>query len=387
MHNISSFFSFSFMSFAVFTATTLVHAETATLDSRRPSINTPAVKGEAVVLAQPTPPKLNTKTSFSAFTGKVIKNKVRLRLQPNLDSMILREFQPNDLVVVVGENEEFYAINPPEDIKAFIFRTFVLDGFIEGNRVNVRLEPDLSAPVIAQMNTGDPVKGEISAQDKKWMEISLPASVQFYVAKEYVEKIGDASVYATLTNERAAQKEGAIIVSQATEPKPTVAEVVQSTPPVFAKTDRSLPVCFPAEFTSQESPSNEHEAVTLVNEHSNALSPALVNSKMSSWIPVEHSIYENWAQQNSQTTIEAYYQQQLEEAVTLRGIIEPYNRSVRNKPGDFILVNQANHLPIAYLYSTQVNLQDKVGFETSVRVIPRDNHHFAFPAYFVLADE
>ena len=386
MHNISSFFSISFMSFAVFTATTLAHAESATLDSRRPSVNAPETKGEAALLSQPTPPKLN-KTSFSAFTGKVIKNKVRLRLQPNLDSMILREFQPNDLVVVVGESEEFYAINPPEDIKAFIFRTFVLDGVIEGNRVNVRLEPDLSAPVIAQMNTGDPVKGEISTQDKKWMEISLPDSVQFFVAKEYVEKIGDASIYATLTSERAAQKEGSSIAAQATELQPAVTVATPSTSPVLATTDRSLPVCFPADFTAQDLPSNEPEVAINATENSPTISPALVNNKMASWIPVEHSIYENWAQQNSQSTIEAYYQQQLEEAVTLRGIIEPYNRSVRNKPGDFILVNQANHLPIAYLYSTQVNLQDKVGFETSVRASPRDNHHFAFPAYFVLADE
>lgn len=386
MRRTSSFFSLSLLNF-ILTTTPLIHAETATLESRQSSTNTPIVKKENTTLSQ-SAANPSSKAPFNAFTGKVLGNKVRLRLQPNLDSMILRVFQPNDLVVVVGESEEFYAITPPEDIKAFIFRTFVLDGFIEGNRVNVRLEPDLSAPVIAQMNTGDPVKGEISAQDKKWMEISLPASVQFYVAKEYVEKIGDVNVYATLKKESAAQNETVGIASQTAEPKLVLLEVVQSTPAVLAKSDTSLPVCFPDEVVPGEFHSNDDvEAVSKVIENNTSITPGLVNNKMAAWQPVEQSIYEVWAQQNAQAPIEAYYQQQLEEAVTLRGIIEPYNRSVRNKPGDFILVNQANHLPIAYLYSTQVNLQDKVGFETSVRVIPRDNHHFAFPAYFVLADE
>jgi hypothetical protein len=41
-------------------------------------------------------------------------------------------------------------------------------------------------------------------------------------------------------------------------------------------------------------------------------------------------------------------------------------------------------LPIAYLYSTQVDLQGKVGQAVTLQAAPRPNHHFAFPAYFVL---
>jgi hypothetical protein len=85
--------------------------------------------------------------------------------------------------------------------------------------------------------------------------------------------------------------------------------------------------------------------------------------------------------------MEEFYRQQARDAVSLHGIIEPYNRVIRNKPGDFVLVNQANHLPIAYLYSTQVNLQAKVGQAVSIQAIQRDNHNFAFPAFFVLSVE
>src|SRR5271156_3313893 len=46
---------------------------------------------------------------FLAFTGKVVKNKVRLRHQPNLDSPILKEMNQGDLLVIIGETEDFYA--------------------------------------------------------------------------------------------------------------------------------------------------------------------------------------------------------------------------------------------------------------------------------------
>src|SRR5262249_24708062 len=85
---------------------------------------------------------------FKPFTEKIVRNKVRLRLQPNLESKILREFNKGDLLIVMADKGDFYAVKPPVDFKGFIFRTFVLDNVVEGNRVNVRLEPDLEAIVI-----------------------------------------------------------------------------------------------------------------------------------------------------------------------------------------------------------------------------------------------
>lgn len=48
----------------------------------------------------------------------------------------------------------------------------MLDNTIEGNRVNVRLEPNLEAPIIAQLNAGDKIEGQISALNSKWYEIT-----------------------------------------------------------------------------------------------------------------------------------------------------------------------------------------------------------------------
>ncbi|MGD0665819.1 MAG: hypothetical protein ABSA17_08880, partial [Rhabdochlamydiaceae bacterium] len=71
--------------------------------------------------------------------------------------------------------------------------------------------------------------------------------------------------------------------------------------------------------------------------------------------------------------------------VILTGIVEPYASMVKHKPGDYVLKDK--DLPKAYLYSTQVNLQEYVGKKVSILVVPRSNNNFAFPAYFVLSVE
>lgn len=60
---------------------------------------------------QPVVPPAPPQSPFQAFTGKVTKNKVRLRLQPNLDGPILRELKQGDLLIVVGETDDFYAVS------------------------------------------------------------------------------------------------------------------------------------------------------------------------------------------------------------------------------------------------------------------------------------
>ena len=75
-------------------------------------------------------------TPFTSFTGKVTKNKVRLRLQPNLEGPILKELVQGDMLIIIGETEDFYAVQPPTGSKAYVFRTYILDGVVEASRVN-----------------------------------------------------------------------------------------------------------------------------------------------------------------------------------------------------------------------------------------------------------
>lgn len=381
---------------------------------------------------------------FTAFTGKITKNKVRMRLQPNLDGPILRELSRDEMLIVVGETEDFYAVQPNDNIKAYIFRTYVLDGVVEGNKVNVRLEPDLDAPVIAQLSSGDRVQGIVSPLNSKWLEIQPPASVRFYISKEYVEKAGDASFLAnqqkrrdevnrllnstylisqtemqkpfdqinldgilnnlnkvvaqysdfpdqvtrartmlTMIQDNYLQKKIAYLEAKAKSSEVWQAKSSDLSTQIQAQQDRlsQLEEKLQADGKKTQSASETMTAVSSPTPKDDSQP----NSRMSQWVPIEQQLYEAWANENGGKPLDAFYRDQKQNAIALTGIVEPYTRPVKNKPGNFVLVSQATHLPIAYLYSTQVDLMERSGQEITILATPRPNNHFAFPAYFVLS--
>lgn len=390
----------------------------------------------------PTPAETpKPKKPFTAFTGKTLKNKVRIRLQPSLDASILREINKGDLFIVVDESDDFYAIEAPADIKGYVFRTYVLDNTIEGNRVNVRLEPNLEAPIIAQLNAGDKIEGQISALNSKWYEITPPDTTRFYIAKEYVEKIGDAGLKALLDKKH---EEGlqllnsTFAVSQAELRKPwneinleginanlnKVIKDYPDFPEIQARAKELLTMIQESYFQKkieyletlakntetlnaqnkalsnqvnvQERRINELERTNSADFTAEATTPPppAINTdygtpadRMNAWLPVENQVYENWAETHDNQPISAFYDEQLQNARELKGVLQLYDRSVKNKPGDYVLLNSTSRIPMAYLYSTQVNLYDFINKEVTVKVAPRDNNHFAYPAYFVLAVE
>lgn len=366
--------------------------------------------------ATPTPPTV----PFPAFTGKIVKNKVRLRTDPSLDGRIVRELNGNDLVMVLGEVNDFYAVEPPSDTKAYIFRTYVLDGVIEGNHVNVRLEPDLGAPVIAQLNSGEPVKGNVSDVDKKWMEIAPPPSTRFYVAKEYVDKIGNASLLGNIKKRReevSTMLDSARSLSQSEMQKPfdqidikglnnklskiisqyndfpnEVAQAKELQNMIqTAYLNKKLAYMETSQIQAQakaameakSAPQNAQPQIEIVKS-----SPPVIrgiSSKMAAWLPVEQAIFEEWLALNGEGSQQDFYLHQELNGMQLRGIIEPFPRTIKNKPGDYILVNPSTRVTMAYLYSTKTNLDDVIGHEVKLKVASRPNQNFAYPAYYVLA--
>ncbi|BBI17545.1 SH3 domain-containing protein [Neochlamydia sp. S13] len=375
-----------------------------------------------------------TAQPFTAFTGRTLKNKVRIRLQPNLEAPILRESNKGDLWIVVGERDDFYALATPEDLKGYVFRTYVLDNTIEGNRVNVRLEPNLEAPIIAQLQTGDKVDGQISALNNKWLEIIPPASTNFYIAKEYIEKIGNADLKASLNHK---QKEGVSLLestlthSQQEFLKPwnqinlekindNLNKIINnySDFPEIQSRARELLATIQEDYLQKkiyylENLSTHAEQLHTYNKtlsskvalqeqriaeleqanqpellsNSPVASSSYIADRMSAWLPVENQLYETWAEMHDNQPISAYYEDQWQQASTIKGVIQLYDRSVRNKPGDFVLLNPTTQLPMAYLYSTQVNLQNYLGRDITLKASPRDNNDFAYPAFFVLSIE
>lgn len=371
---------------------------------------------------------------FHAFTGRVSKDKVRMRLQPNLDCQVVRELKRGDLLVIVGETEEFYAVQPPSDIKGYVYRTLVLDNVIEGSRVNVRLEPLLDAPVIAQLNQGEHVQGHVAAVNSKWLEIDPPAAVHFFVSRDFVENIGDAQLIATLQRRQGevnalmaeAQRRGqseltkpfeAIDMQEALACYRQVIENYSDFPQEAHEAQGALKALldnylqYKLAFLEEQQAKNELlqkasvatvlSAATIqevempkpqgvkVKEPSVAPTQTvererpLLTAKMANWLPKEQALFSAWCRQNGVCSQEEWYKHQHRETVILKGLLEPYSRNVKNKPGDYLLFN-AHHVPVACLYSTSVDLHSFIGQQVELQVIQRPNNHFAFPAYYVL---
>lgn len=372
-----------------------------------------------------------------SFTGRVTRDRVRLRLSSSTDSPIIKELKRGDMFLVTGEEEDFYAIKPLNGTKAYVYRTYVLDGVVEGNKVNVRIEPHLEAPVIGQLNMGDRVKGKISEKNSKWLEIDPPEASRFYISADFVEKIGDADYLARFVKREDEVNEllnGTYLISQQELQKPFneiqpervvenyeriieeytefPREVKQAKDNLakFHETYLHKKVAYLEDKASRASSDwkNREQSQTAMQDsqkqdyiqsssrsaqsdpnqmykkwvHEQEASD--MNARMALWIPVEIAYYEKWANNNQDRPIQDFYEEQRSYAMALRGIVEPYDRPIRNKPGDYLLVNRGNRLPIAYIYSTQVNLQDYVGQEVSLEAVLRPNNNFAYPAYYIL---
>ncbi|MEM1282307.1 MAG: SH3 domain-containing protein [Chlamydiota bacterium] len=382
--------------------------------------------------SQEKPVEKKEKKPFKSFTGKVVKNRVRMRLQPSLESPILRELNKDEMVVVINEDDEFYSVEPPEDIKAYIFRTYVLDGTVEGHHVNVRLDPTLDSPVVAQLNTGDSITGRVSPSNSKWLEILPPEGTYFYVSKDYIENVGDSSYMAKVNKRRDDVNQlldSAYMASHQDGNKPfeeiDYEAIVQKYDNIIQQyTDfeqqvtraRELLVDFKDQYTKKKiayleaKSKNFIDAESLQKENNrlskaykqqlkklNELENQVGSSKQighkrdatianSPWLPQEEVVYAKWTEENTEGSMDDFYEDEADKAINLKGMVQPYNRNVKNKPGDYVLLNSYN-TPIAFLYSTKVNLQDHVGQEVSITGSPRPNNRFAYPAYHVMSVE
>lgn len=362
----------------------------------------------SLLLAQEeTPPVLETPKPLPSFTGRLIKNKVRMRVQPTLDAAVIKELAQGDLLIVTGEVDDFYSVLPSQGSKAYVFRTFVLDNIVEGTRVNVRLEPTVDAPIIAQLNTGDKVNGTVSPLNNKWLEIPMPTTARFYVAKEYIEKIGDANLMAQITRKRDEVNQllantQLTATSELQKPYPEIKldllvknynkiieqgkdfpeqagrakELLQKLSDAYLQKKIAYLETRAESISSNQAPQSSVETLPITSR--------TMTAKMAAWNDAEESAYKEWQEHHAGQSMDEFFQDQLASGKTLKGILEPYNKSIKNKPGDYVLVNQSNHGIIAYLYSNRVNLADHIGQEITVKAAPRPNNNFAFPAYMVL---
>ena len=362
---------------------------------------------------------------FHTFTGKITGSKVRLRTGSDLDSSIVKQLNKNDLVLVMKDADDFWGVRPPANVKAYIFRSYVLENTIEANRVNLRLLPNLDSPVIGQMKNGDKIQGAVCKEDHKWMEILCPDNVYFYIAKEYVTYAGNDQYYAKMqTKKDEAEKliNSAYFITQSECKKPfdemNPQEAVDqfdalikgySEFPEFIQQAKEGLALLQDNYLQKKiayleakaniSQNEQEDLLTAIEKASNSAANADIkplatynktktknlSDKMKFYEPVEESLFLTWTTFHPEKKLDEFYKEQEINATTITGVVEGYNQAIKNKPGNYIVKSDNN--AISYLYSTKVNLDKYVGQKVKLKVSPRPNNNFAFPAYFVNAIE
>lgn len=352
----------------------------------------------------PAPKVKVQEVNVEPFTGKVKGRKVRMRLKADLDSRVMRELSKGDLVKVVGERGEFWAVEAPQDIDAYVFRGFVIDNTIEGSHVNVRLEPSTDSPVLTHLNSGDAIhNASVSPINSKWLKIALPPQTRFYIAKDYIEYAGGPEVKERVEQRRhtAEQLLEASEVLGKAELRKTFEEidfdrvakgyrnVIDNFSELSELADQAKESLssFQEKYLQKKISLLDQEGVVTTKRPS-PLTEAerdVMTDKMRLWEPLEEALYFSWSSLNNNKSRQDYYEEQALSSVEVSGIVEPYITPAKNRPGDFIIRDK--DLPIAYIYSTKINLQNLVGKQVKIVGVPRPNNNFAFPAYYVIAAE
>jgi hypothetical protein len=342
------------------------------------------------------------KGEFKPFTGKVKGKKVRLRTQPDLESAVVRELERGEYLAILDEVDDFWVTQAPSDLKAYVFRSFILDNIVEGSRVNVRLHPSTEAAVITHLNSGDLVEGTICDENHKWLEIPAPEAARFYISKSYIEQVGGIELKKE-HDARLAFVQKQLEIAQEfseSEMKKSYHEinfdqmnrqfqlVIQDYAdfPSFVEKAKNLLSELQERFIDKRISYMESKAQ---EEEKLAFSPPPVElsvsatDKMKLWTPVEEALYLSWSTTHEAQSQADYHLLQKLTAERISGILEPYAAPVKCKPGDYMIKN--NDIPVGYVYSNVVNLQNLVGKKVSLIGSPRPNNNFAFPAYFIMA--
>ncbi|WP_348662833.1 SH3 domain-containing protein [Chlamydia vaughanii] len=368
------------------------------------------------------------KSSFAPFTGEIKGNRVRLRLAPHVDSSIVKELSKGDYIGVIGESKDYYIVTAPEGLKGYVFRTFVLDNVIEGEQVNVRLEPSTSAPVLARLSRGTEIQTTSTQTQGKWLEIALPSQCAFYVAKNFVSHKGSIDLYKHREGQKKialdllnsavkfAQEElqktldtvdleaiyKKINLVQAEEfsdvpgLQPLIQKALEEIQDTYLskslsnqdKVSGKQKIAGPSSTEVLHDTDKQEHTLSLLSQHIRKQAKIKTSPKTHGRESLEYALFKLWAdmqpQENSRKlTQEAFYEEEKKKKQVLVGELDVYPHVVKNNPGDYLLKDKENTL--AFVYATKIDLEKWLGKRVSVECLPRPNNHFAFPAYYIIS--
>lgn len=358
----------------------------------------------------PAPPVV---AETDVFTGKVCVHCAALRATPTGQSLPVFECERALLVRVTGSDGEFYQITPPDGLKAYIARKFIVEGRVQGQHVNLRARPNTESAILGQVNDQEKLPVKTLAKAPDWLEIPYPADRKLYIRKDLVARVGDEAAFSALQIQQSQiadyLKTAHTMVLEAREqfkqqsPESVSWDKIQSayekalklalSSPAFTEMahaiiqEQQVAFCDYQKWFLESKTLPSSQQISPGDESKSISEPiAALNTAPTRWTKIEQMRMEQWLDAHPEKTESHYWHEQEQQSQRLEGTIAQYVRSdLRQKPGDFLLYN--SDIPVAYLYSAQLKLADLEGKTCNLRAVKRDDLGFALPAYCVIAVE
>lgn len=126
--------------------------------------------------------------------GKVanVANYLNVRSEPKMDASVMGKLKNGDEVVVLGKEGEFYKLQSPKQLDAWIATWMLLDNasgrsdVVSRDKVNVRGGPGMEHGMVCQLDKGDKVD-IVEVHKNKWAKISMPTKAVCWVSSKFIE--------------------------------------------------------------------------------------------------------------------------------------------------------------------------------------------------------
>lgn len=356
---------------------------------------------------------VESSSTWVNFTGKVQVHCAPLRASPQAEAIAVMEVERATLLQITGKEGDFYQVLPPDGLKAYIASRYVNNHSVVGQHVNIRSRPNTESAILGQVNTGDAIKAAPLMKAPDWMELPFPADRKLYIRADLIKRvagnesfeqlqqlrgdilkalteaqtlnaeaqrqlIGDNPVQISWTQVRACYEKAHVLASRSEAFSELAQSADQQLQEAFLKYQTSFSEVEQAKkahlepsLESKEQPLDEADTYCLL-------------TKPNAWAKVEQLRCEQWLHAHPEKTQEHYALDQQGQSLVLEGTPVNFARlDLRQKPGDFILMR--HDLPVAYLYSARIDLEQSKGKNHKFRVVKRDDLGFALPAYCVIS--
>ncbi len=347
------------------------------------------------------------------FTGKVQVHCAPLRASPQSEAIAVMEVERATLLQITGKEGDFYQVLPPDGLKAYIASRYVNNQSVVGQHVNIRSRPNTESAILGQLNTGDAIKATPLMKAPDWMELPFPADRKLYIRADLTKRVAGDETFEQLQQLRGdilkalteaqtlnAEAQRQLVGDDLTQISWTQvrasyekAHVLASRSEAFSElaqsADQQLQKAFlkyQASFSQAEQAKKAHlePSQKPTEQPSGEVDANRLLTKPNAWAKVEQLRLEEWLHAHPEKTHEHYALDQQGQSLILEGTPVVFARlDLRQKPGDYILMRR--DLPVAYLYSARIDLEQSKEKNHKFQVVKRDDLGFALPAYCVIS--